>query len=57
MKRRNNKRDMDSRCTVCGAREKVIDVHGMKLSNLTPFSRICTDCINKGQDSNAGFKV
>lgn len=48
---------MDSRCTVCGAREKVIDVHGMKLSNLTPFSRICTDCINKGQDSNAGFKV
>lgn len=34
-------------CRLCGTPEVITDLGGVKFSNLTPYSRICNDCINK----------
>lgn len=33
-------------CLQCGKRERIQDVNGVQLSNLSPYSRVCIECIN-----------
>lgn len=34
-------------CKQCWAWEKISDLGGVRVSNLTPYSSYCVDCINK----------
>jgi len=36
------------RCVSCGAPERISHELGVPITNLTPYSRLCVECVNKG---------